>query len=353
MQSVFAGIQQVGIGVSDVEQAYQWYKKHFGMDIPMFRDSAEAKLMVRYTGGEAHRRTAYLALNVAGGAGFEIWQYTSRKPQPASFPITLSTAGIVAVKMKTRSLTQAANFFENQHVNLLQKNLEDNSFKSLWLTDPYGNLFQCVEDENWFAEPLSAASTGGVVGAVIAVKDMDKALAFYKKVLNLDQVIYDKTGVFEDLKNVPGGKSNLRRVLLTQSQGVTGAFSRMLGPSQIELICTDECKEQPHSFANRYWGDLGYIHLCFDTIGMKAHENNCEALGYPLTVNSAGAFDMGEAAGQFTYNEDPDGTLLEYVETFKIPMLKSIGWYLDLRKRDSMKPLPNWMIKTLRFNREK
>jgi hypothetical protein len=86
---------------------------------------------------------------------------------------------------------------------------------------------------------------------------------------------------------------------------------------------------------------------------MKAHENNCEALGYPLTVNSAGAFDMGEAAGQFTYNEDPDGTLLEYVETFKIPMLKSIGWYLDLRKRDSMKPLPNWMLKTLRFNREK
>ncbi|MEY2899322.1 MAG: hypothetical protein RL138_1375, partial [Bacteroidota bacterium] len=38
MQSVFAGIQQVGIGVSDVEQAYQWYKKYFGMDIPMFRD---------------------------------------------------------------------------------------------------------------------------------------------------------------------------------------------------------------------------------------------------------------------------------------------------------------------------
>jgi hypothetical protein len=86
---------------------------------------------------------------------------------------------------------------------------------------------------------------------------------------------------------------------------------------------------------------------------MSKHEANCQSLGYPLTVNSAGAFDMGEAAGQFTYNEDPDGTLIEYVETFKIPMIKAIGWYLDLRKRDATKPLPNWMLKTLKFSREK
>jgi hypothetical protein len=49
------------------------------------------------------------------------------------------------------------------------------------------------------------------------------------------------------------------------------------------------------------------------------------------------------------YIEDPDGTLIELVETHKVPILKKIGWFLDLRKRDQEKPLPTWMIKMLAF----
>ncbi|MEM7658816.1 MAG: VOC family protein, partial [Bacteroidota bacterium] len=64
-------------------------------------------------------------------------------------------------------------------------------------------------------------------------------------------------------------------------------------------------------------------------------------------------FDMGEAAGSFSYIEDPDGTLIEFVETFKLPQIKKIGWYLDMRKRNPAKPLPNWMLKTLGFGRVK
>ena len=33
----------------------------------------------------------------------------------------------------------------------------------------------------------------------------------------------------------------------------------------------------------------------------------------------------------------PDGTLIEFVETHKVPVLKKLGWYLDLRKRDPKK----------------
>jgi hypothetical protein len=59
---------------------------------------------------------------------------------------------------------------------------------------------------------------------------------------------------------------------------------------------------------------------------------------------------MGEAAGHFSYIEDPDGTLIEFVETHKVPVLKKIGWYIDLRKRKPL-PLPSWILKTLRFSR--
>ena len=62
---------------------------------------------------------------------------------------------------------------------------------------------------------------------------------------------------------------------------------------------------------------------------------------------------MGDAAGQFSYIEDPDGTLIEFVETHRLPINKAKGKYLDLTKRDPAKPLPNIILKALRFARVK
>jgi hypothetical protein len=111
-------------------------------------------------------------------------------------------------------------------------------------------------------------------------------------------------------------------------------------------------------FDGRYWGDPGFIHLCYDINGMDNLRNYCSKAGFPFTVDTKQSlegsnFDMGEAAGHFAYIEDPDGTLIEFVEAHKVPILKKIGWYLDLRKRDPNKPLPRWMIKSLRYSRVK
>lgn len=44
------GIQQIGIGVSDLEEAWKWYRRAFGMDVPVFQDKAEATLMKNIPG---------------------------------------------------------------------------------------------------------------------------------------------------------------------------------------------------------------------------------------------------------------------------------------------------------------
>ena len=77
----------------------------------------------------------------------------------------------------------------------------------------------------------------------------------------------------------------------------------------------------------------------------------CESHGYPFTVDSADSFDMGVAAGHFSYVEDPDGTLIEFVETHKLPIVKKLGWYMNLKNRKPDKALPNWMVNTLEFGR--
>ncbi|MCB0845253.1 MAG: VOC family protein, partial [Bacteroidetes bacterium] len=175
-------------------------------------------------------------------------------------------------------------------------------------------------------------------------------------ILGYDTVVYDKEGVFEDFAGLPGGNAKVQRVLLKHSQPRKGGFSRIFGPSHIELVRALD-REPKKIFENRFWGDLGFIHLCFDIFGMDELREECAQKGHPFTVDSSAAmgtvFDMGEAAGLFSYIEDPDGTLIEFVETHKVPILKKLGWYLNMKKRNPEKPLPDWMLKALSFNRVK
>ncbi|MGV3586893.1 MAG: VOC family protein [Adhaeribacter sp.] len=187
---------------------------------------------------------------------------------------------------------------------------------------------------------------------MLGVSDIDKARALYSGILGYDNVVYDQTGIFNDLAALPGGQIACRRVLLRHSQPRQGSFSRLLGPSEIELIQVRD-RTASKIYQNRYWGDLGFIHLCYDIVGMQALEQECRAKGFPFTINSSTSFEMGEAAGHFAYIEDPDGTLIEFVETHRIPILKKIGWYLNLKNRSPKKALPDWMLKTLSFSQVK
>ncbi len=145
---------------------------------------------------------------------------------------------------------------------------------------------------------------------------------------------------------------------LAHSKPRRGAFSRMLGDAQIELVQTTD-RTPNKIYEGRFWGDPGFIHLCFDIRKMDELEKECNQKGFPFTVNSnvkhnqKGSFDMGEAAGHFTYIEDPDGTLIEFVETHRVPIAKKYGISLNLDKRDDEKPLPNWMVKMLGLKKVK
>ena len=100
MADLISGIQQVGIGVTNADEAWKWYIRHFGMDIKVFADEARAELMKPYTGGEGHDRYAILALNMRGGGGFEIWEYKSRKSAPPIRPFLLGDLGFNICKIK-------------------------------------------------------------------------------------------------------------------------------------------------------------------------------------------------------------------------------------------------------------
>ena len=355
MSFLISGIQQVGIGVRDVDQSWVWYRHTFGMDIPVFREAADAPLMTRYTGGVVHSRDALLALNLNGGGGMEVWQFTSRAPvEPAAEP-RLGDCGILAARIKSRDVATTRNRL--RHVDSsLGEAVDPNPCGQphFFVRDPFGNLFDIVDGSGWFQRKANRrdCETGGPAGCLIGVSDIDRALPLYRDVLGYDSLVYDETGTFDDFRALPGGERRVRRVLLAQSRARRGPFSELLGPSEIELVqALDEVPRR--IFAGRLWGDLGFIHVCFDVRGMAALKEACAGRGFPFTIDSEDSFDMGEAAGRFAYVEDPDGTLIEFVETHKMPLMKKFGWYLDLRKRPPSKALPRWMIKALALSRVK
>lgn len=353
---MISGIQQIGVGCMDFEASWKWYIEMFHMNVRILEDDTVAERMLPYTGGVAQKRHACIAVNLQGGGGFEIWQYSERKPQPIDFEIHTGDLGIFAATIKSRDVQAFHEELRLKHEDdkvgcqrwsLGKINQLPDGRKCFFVQDPWGNFFQVVEDRSVFIS--SSSLNGGIVGAMIGVTDIDKTMRLYKELFGYDTMVYDQQGQFEDFSLLPGGDQHYRRVLLSHSKPRRGAFSALYGHSTIELVqCLD--REPRKLYEGRFWGDPGFIQICFDVTNMRSFEKRCNELGYPFTVDSCkddGHFDMGEASGHFTYIEDPDGTLIEMVEAHKITILKRPHLYIDMLKRNREKVFPKFLFRLM------
>ncbi len=354
-KKVICGVQQVGIGVENAAEAWAWYNRVFGFDLKILGDEGVAERMLPYTGGKPQPRYALIVVNLRGGGGLEVWEPRGRKLNyPKSEP-QMGDFGVVACKLKTRDVDAAYGDLKKQGVEIVSPIVKNPAGdEHFFVKDPWGNLFDVEQDDYCFLN--DDKNIGGNNGATVGVSDMDKSIAFYGAVMDYDVVDYDVTDVFKDLESVAGGSYKLRRVSLSRSKAPQGPLSPILGTSHIELVQRIQEEGVPAPvklYENRFWGDPGFIQICFDVRNMDKVGEAAAKFGHKFVCDGGRDFKMGEGDGHFTYIEDPDGTLIEFVETFKIPIIKKLGLYLHLENRDDTKPLPYWMLKCLRFMRTK
>lgn len=348
------GIQQIGIGTEDMLASWKWYADMFQMNVRVLEDDTVAERMLPYTNNRPEKRHACIAANLQGGGGFEIWQYSERKPLPIDFDVQIGDLGVFAAKIKSHNIAAYHSELAAKYQNVSQIYTDPTGLPTFYIHDPNGNLFQVVEDNYVFID--EDRYSGGVVGAMIGVSDIEKSMELYSGVLGYDTVVYDKTGTFSDWQTLRGGVQHYRRVLLSRSEPFKGPFKNLYGNSMIELVQAMDREPRKIFEKPRQWGDPGFIQICFDVVNMRGLEAHCKEHGFPFTVDSCpgdGDFDMGLASGHFTYIEDPDGTLIEFVETHKIPLSNRFNICLNLMKRDRSKPLPTLFLRLLRFNRVK
>ncbi|MGB3152671.1 MAG: VOC family protein, partial [Maribacter sp.] len=222
MDEIINGIQQIGIGVSDTRSVFNWYREHLGFDILLFQDEATASLMTQYTNDEPQRRDAYLSLNMRGGGGLEIWQFKDRSPNPPKNPVLLGDLGINAMKIRTVDLNVSYQKLQKLELSFLSKVISSNVEGSFfYFDDPWGNLVQVVQDSYSFMK--TRLSTGGVLGAVIGVSDIDASITFYKNLLGYSTVLVDAIVELPSLKDFDK-KETFRKVILQHKRDKIGGF---------------------------------------------------------------------------------------------------------------------------------
>lgn len=352
MSYTIHGIQHLGVGVPEHAPAWKWYRKFFGMDIPLFNDEAEAPLMTIYTQEKVISKRAAMVLNIKGGCAMEVVSPSTFTATHAKVNHQLGDLGIFIGMVKTPDIHKAYDFFKVNRANIISEVVKTPyDLETFYVKDLNELIWQILPADDFYTN--HATPTGGTLGCSIGVSDMRKAIDFYA-LLGYDELISDKSGCFKDWENIPGGSQEYRRVLLSQKKPSGGGFSKLAGKSYIELVEDISSRTPLKIYADRLWGDIGFVHLGFDVRNMTALGKKLESAGHGFTCDTKDVLSMGESTKvHCTYCEDPDGTLIEMIEVYKIPIIEKLGLFLNVEKRDPSQPLPNWMLKALKFTRVK
>jgi catechol 2,3-dioxygenase-like lactoylglutathione lyase family enzyme len=345
------GLQHIGVAVSNMDLSLRFYRKFFGLDIPFFDSVQPAPLMDVYTRNSTITKRASMIMNLQGGCAIEVIRPTSFEPVKSKHAVKMGDLGIFITQVKCKDIHISHAFCKANGASGLTAVAKDPIGRdTFYIQDPDGNVWQYLQGEQWYTN--SGHHSGGVLGCTTGVSDMDKALKLYAGILGFDEVVYDSTNHFADWRSLAAGNEKYRRVLLTQSNQPGGGFAKVTGKTYIELVQALDRKPD-YIFEDRIWGDTGYAHIGFDVKGMKAIGDDLAHAGYPFTCDSNNALSMGNTKVHCTYIHDDDHTLIEMIEVYKVPIIEKWGVFLNVEKRDPLKPLPDFMLKALRFSRIK
>ena len=165
------GIQQIGIGVTDVFRAEKWYARILKATIKVIEDHNPATHMAPYMGGKSRNKSAIILLNPNGGGGFELWQHTEHSPQFPTREIKAGDLGINYITLHSGNLVSLRNHLSKNH-----QEFQDISDSELYLIDPFGNQIH-VKQQNELAPKVLVT---GVKECTIGVANLQASIQFYQ-----------------------------------------------------------------------------------------------------------------------------------------------------------------------------
>jgi catechol 2,3-dioxygenase-like lactoylglutathione lyase family enzyme len=164
--------------------------------------------------------------------------------------------------------------------------------------DPEGNLIEFISG------PLAPVEKGfgGVCWLGIAVTDLERSKAFYRKHFEFNRVVVESyeaySGLVDEVSGFAG--TQVRSCLLAADQG----------NGMVELFQVDNPRGRSIPFGT-IWGDFGYLQVCLVGVNINAMMSYCETEGLEVLMPPQMIGDP-EHGGGFMYMRDPDGVPVEY-----------------------------------------
>jgi catechol 2,3-dioxygenase-like lactoylglutathione lyase family enzyme len=318
------GIQHIGLGVTDRDRAFRFYKDVLGFAVTMSKHSGNCNGVLPLIEKD-ETRDVVIALNPYGGGLVELFQYTSKTPKPIPRKVDFTYNGYLFFGLKVKNVGKALEFIErNGGVRVSGPAdftpMRDAGWKTAMFKDPegiYGVLIEYPGNNVGYGRGKSRI--GGVEYVAIGVSDIDKSVDFYSRVLGYDRILYRTEGKAPEWEPAFKNGSTMKRALLQKSRKVRGTFRHFLRGGMIELIEVEgNCGK--NNFDGRKWGDIGLMEITFDVTDIEESLKTVTSLGYSIAANCYDQ-DMGmNTHATFAYFRDPDGSLLEFADIKSLPV---------------------------------
>lgn len=287
-------IEQIGIGVSNIEKSKTIYKQlGFYITFTEVEGYAYEGMNIYTKNNKLLKRKSTILGGKNNFGHIELIQPLEKIRFPEK-NIKYGDIGIYKIKVKTSK--NINNLLNIEGVNILDK--ENNIIQ-----DPDKNIIEISSDR----------STKGseVYGFTIGVSDYKKTISFYENLgFKMENIETSESG-FKDTQIFEGGDRNITRVTMKKNKTL------------IEIVQVNNEKVS-NIFSNRFWGDIGYVHIGFQYEQEYFNKNNMIK-----TVDSGNNFWMGNINAMFCYAEDPDKILVEFT---KVYYYKLLGINLNIEK---------------------
>jgi len=311
--------QHVGIGVTDIDRSYDFYKNIIGFSIKLNDHEEEMEQMVPIIGSLCRMRVI-MAMNLSGGGAVELVQHTGSEPRLLPRSLRWGDTGYLAMGVKAYRLTELIERLEKKGATFITPVItteisQGGAWNSIYLRDPDGLTVELLETAELRASG-GKPRVGGFSHVVVGVSDMDRSIEFYSSIVGYDVKVLDTEGHPAEMEAVTGGES-VRTVTLKRSRR-----SRSVMPLEGGMIKLVQAGFKGKSiFEGRRWGDVGIMEMALDVIDIdesysQAVDGGAEPFCKPTRI------DMGQgSAGTFAYIKDPDGNIVEMVEVEKLGFL--------------------------------
>jgi catechol 2,3-dioxygenase-like lactoylglutathione lyase family enzyme len=311
--SVFRGVDHIGIGVGDIDQAIAFYGRHVGFDDVRFDWTGEVPGLESIAGRAPRARIAMLASGAATPVGpgrIKLAQVLDGEGPPAPPEgQAWGEVGVCEVCLHVRDV-------KGVHASLVAAGCEelmppmsaavvphDVALDISYVADPWGTKIEMIEWTGLWRSLPGPARPEGVNHVAFGVTDMARTRAFYER-LGFTELLFESTEFFDPMApwyQAPWYSDDLPAQHMTMPMAPQGAA--------IEPVVLDP----PGHDCRGAWGHLGPMEFAIGVSNLEQGIAELGRWGIEL-VGEPQAVDVGAGEWRYAYFAEPDGNYVSLVE---------------------------------------